>query len=210
MGKQFFRLCLDDYASGSCSSFSKYYWGTIEMIESFINELKSDPYTSDRFDHLIATYEKYIAGDKKITHKVAYQEVPFLVPAKILAQSTSILENAEWEHLNTYHWIYDIKCEKAESQHLWISCRDEYFRCIKTRFTDLAYKNTLKDYVPIGNMLWGHPGVLNVNLPNVENNLFVIEKTFKNKSVALADAEEFEKTKDPNFSKILDDVFGDG
>lgn len=70
---------------------------------------------------------------------VAYRDVPFLVPAKVLGAETSVLTNYSWEHVNTWGCIYKMKCDKAESRHIWFSCHGSYTRCIQTRFTNLLY-----------------------------------------------------------------------
>lgn len=210
MGKQYYRLCLEEYSTPAFTSFGKYYFGTLEMIDEFIQTLKEDEDWSRSFHRLISAYEKFCEGDRKVTHIVAFQEVPFLVPAKLLGEDFSVQEEIEWEHLNTWRWIYDMKCNKAESEHIWFSCRGEYFRCIKTSFTDLQYKNTLGDYTPIHERFWGHPGVLKPNMTNVESRFFVIEKTFKNKVQTLEDMNTFRNEKKPNFTGIINDIFGDG
>lgn len=209
MSKQLYRLCLDDYSAAAITSFDKYYFGTLEMISEFINTLKSDKKTAETFHDLIAAHEEYISGNKKITHRVAFQEVPYLVPSKILGRDTSEVQDYHWEHLNTWHWIYDMHCEDAKSEHIWISCRGEYFRCIKSCFTNLQYQNTLGKYVSISS-LWGHPGTIENEDTYLQNRLFVIEKKFTNKTTAMEDSTSFKQAKDINFTQILNDIFGDG
>lgn len=209
MSKQFYRLCLDDYSAAAITSFDKYYFGTLDMISKFINTLKNDENTAERFHDLITTHEEYLNGNKKITHRIAFQDVPYLIPVKILGQDTSEVQDYSWEHLNTWHWIYDMHCEDAKSEHLWISCKGEYFRCIKTCFANLQYQNTLGKYVPVSS-IWGHPGTLENEDAYLQNRLFVIEKKFANKAATIEDIELFKQTKDINFKQILNDVFGDG
>ena len=42
MNKQYYRLCLEEYSTPSFTSFGKYYFGTLEMIDAFIQSLKED------------------------------------------------------------------------------------------------------------------------------------------------------------------------
>ena len=209
MSKQFYRLCLDDYSAAAFTTFEKYYFGTLDMITEFINALKNDEDTAERFHDLITTHEEFISGNRKVTHRIAFQEVPYLAPAKLLGRDHSSLQNHSWEHLNTWRWIYDMHCSKAESKHLWFSCRGEYFRCIKTTFTDLQYQNTIGKYVPISS-IWGHPGILENEDDYLVNRLYVIEKKFPNKAATTEDIESFKHNKDINFTQIINDIFGDG
>lgn len=209
MSKQLYRLRLDDYSAAAFTTFDKYYFGTLDMISEFINTLKADEDTSKKFHDLIAIHEEFVCGNKNVTHNVAYQESPYLVRTKVLGRDTSHLQKHSWEHLNTWRWIYDMHCDDATSEHIWISCRGEYFRCIKTTFANLQYQNTIGNFVPISS-LWGHPGILKNEDIHLGNRLYVIEKRFPNKTSAMEDIESFKQTKDINFTQILNDIFGAG
>ena len=60
-------------------------------------------------------------------------------------------------------------------------------------------------------MTWGYPGQLD-GMPGeiIRNRLFVVEKTFPSKPEAIADMDRFQSSPDPNYSGILEDIFGDG
>ena len=207
---RYYRLLLDDYSAASFTSFDKEYYGTLEQINAFFEEMKSDEEIAKRQKYVIDIYEQYLAGNKKISHSVAYREVPFLVPAKVLATDTSQLVNHAWEHLNTWHWPYMMKCGKVESTHIWFSCYGRYSRCIQARFTNLQYESTNDEYKQLGSMIWGYPGVIAGSKGNLYNTIFVEEKVFKNKAEAVADRMNFATNPDPIFNKFLDDIFGDG
>lgn len=209
MGR-YYRLLLDDFSAAAITSFDKSYFGTLEQITGLFDYMRSNEKIADRFAEIISTYDKYCSGDKTITHNVAYREVPFLVPAKILWSDTSVLTDHKWIHYNTWEWPYFMKCEKADSTHIWVSCRGKYCRCIQTQFTDLQYGTDEEEYEPLGKMIWGHPGQIQGGVGNLRNQLFVVEKTFNKKGEALNDQVRFMTSPDPEFRKILDDVFGDG
>ena len=209
MGR-FYRLLLDDYSAASFTSFDKDYYGTLEEINEFFEEMKKDKEIAKRQEYILSVYEQFLAGHKTISHTVAYREVPFLVPAKVLATETSELTNYAWEHLNTWRWPYMMKCDKVECTHIWFSCYGKYSRCIKARFTNLKYESTNGQYKPLGGMIWGYPGIIAGKRGNLYNTLFVEEKVFKNKKEAMKDREEFINHPDQNFAKFLDDIFGNG
>ena len=68
MNKQIYKLCLEDYSAASFTSFGKEYFGTFEMIESFIDAIKYDDQISEKFADLISTFDKYKNGAKNVTH----------------------------------------------------------------------------------------------------------------------------------------------
>lgn len=87
-----------------------------------------------------------------------------------------------------------MKCDTAESTHLWICCQRKYCRCILTKFTNLQYGTDEENYEPLGAMIWGYPGQIQGTVGNLHNQLFVIEKIFKTKA-------EAPKTKSDKFLK---------
>lgn len=56
----------------------------------------------------------------------------------------------------------------------------------------------------------GLPGQIQGTVGKLHNQLFVIEKIFKTKAEAINDLTNFKTNPDPDFSRILDDIFGDG
>lgn len=209
MSKQLYRLCLDDFSSASFCSFEKYYFGTLDDIKNFIDAIRSDEKLAEKFANLINTFDKYMAGEKNIKHNVAYREMPFLVRAKCLDTTESMLTNYNWEHINTWQWPYDMRCKEAKSSHVWISCQGEYMRCIRTEFIDLEYEHFNGRWDEPG-MIWGYPHQIEFDNNRTYNRLFVAEKLFKNKTESLEDIEKFKINPDPNFKEVLDDIFGDG
>lgn len=208
--EKYFRLLLDDFSAATFTSFDKSYFGTLEQIKGLFDDIRSDEETAKRFEDILSVYDRYLAGETGITHNVAYQEVPFLVPAKVLWMETSVLTDYNWTHYNTWEWPYYMKCDKAESTHIWFSCRRKYCRCILTRFTNLQYGTDQKDYKPLGGMIWGYPGQIQGEIGNLYNQLYVTEKWFDHKPEAFNDWGNFTSKPDPDFSSVLDDVFGDG
>lgn len=207
---RYYRLLLDDYSATSFTSFSKDYYGTLEQIGELFEALKQDEELAERQKYIIGIYDRYLAGETSISHKVAYREVPFLIPAKVLGTETFVLTDYAWEHTNTWGCPYLMKCDKAECSHIWFSCYGKYSRCIQVHFTNLQYESITGKYEPLGSMIWGYPEQIAGNHGNVYNRLFVEEKVFKNKAEAMADRLNFIHNPDPQFDEFLNDIFGDG
>ncbi len=207
---RYYKLLLDDFSAASFTSFDKSYFGTQEQLKGFFDDLRSDEDTAERFRDILSTYDRYLSGEADITHNVAYREVPFLVPAKVLWELPSILTDYEWTHYNTWECPYYMKCDKAESNHIWFSCRGKYCRCNLTLFTNLQYGTSTENYKPLGGMIWGHPGQIWGDIGNLQNRLYVVEKWFPHKQDAYDDWITFRETPTPVFTSFLDDIFGDG
>lgn len=209
--KELYRLQLDDFSAAAFTSFGKDYFGTMEQIQSLFDCLRSDQDIAGRFQYILSVFDRYRNGEPNITHNVAYQEVPFLIPATVLHEAKSVLHDYSWTHMNTWEWPYYMKFDKAESMHLWVACNDGFCRCIQTVFHNLTYGTDQKEYDPLGSFILGHPGQID-GPPGgtLHNRLFVVEKYFSTRDDAMDDYGNFVNSPDPIFSGILEDIFGDG
>ena len=209
MSRQIYRLCLDDYSVPPYMSLSKEYFGTLEMIDSFIEAIRTDAAISEKYKNLISAYDKYKNGEKDVTHIVAYKEVRFLDKVRRLATSESLLSDYKWEHLNIWNGPYNLKFQEAKSEHLWLSFKGRYVRCIKTCLTDLQYENATGQYSS-PEKLWGFPHQIEIEGRTAFNRLYVVEKFFETKQDALNDAMNFKNKLDTDFAEFFNDIFGDG
>ena len=208
--KQYYRLILDDYSAASFTSFNKHYFGTWEEIEALLNELEENKHSEDSHKSLLTAFLAYEAGQADVTHNVAFQEVPFLVPVQLLHSEKVELENHAWEHLNTWHCPYNMRCDKVVSEHLWFECEGEWIRAVKAEFTFLRYQGPIGQWKLVGDMLWGFPGMLTGNPAKFYNVLAEPEKYFKTKSDLEADWQAFRGMPDPDYAEFCNDIFGDG
>lgn len=206
----FFRMELDDYAAAAFTSFSKFYFGTMEDIRGFIQALEQDEDYAITQQSLISTFKRYEQGEKKILYHVAHQQVPFLVPTKILCRKVQTYHNLKWVHLNTWRLPYYIRCRSAEAEHMWLCCHRRYYRCVKVRFTDLEYEGFQDEWDALGGMRWGYPEMLVYEKPLLWNRMAVIEKEYERLEDAQYDIACFEEKPDPEFARFCDDIFGDG
>ncbi len=207
---KYYRLELDDYSAASFTSFGKYYYGTLEDLRGFFGELALDEDFKDRFKDLTSTFQAFEEGQQNLNHNVAFREVPFLVPVRLLHKEKITMENYEWEHTNTWGWPYYMRCEKVESEHLWFACGREYCRTTKAVFSKLQYTGTIGEWSNVGTMLWGFPCILVGDSSGFRNRLAEPEKFFKTKTEAQRDWEMFANSPDPDYSEFCNDIFGDG
>ena len=207
--QQYYRILLEDYSAASFTSFDKAYFGTMSDLEGWIKAIEVEKCFAERFSSLTKTFRAYQSGQHNITHNVAYQEVRFLDKVTLLYRESYTAEKLAWEHLNTWQWPYFMSCEKVESEHLWLRCKDRYYRCFMAKFYSLKYGTDPNEQTPAGGMLWGFPEMLEVDdLPLMWNRLAEPEKNFK--TLAEADWEAFRAAPNPDFSEFCNDIFGDG
>lgn len=205
---QYYRLELDDCSAVSFCSFGKYYFGTLEDIRAFIDRL--DQERPDFQRELVSAFRAYEEGQTDVTHHAAFQEVPLLTPARLIHKETLVLEDYAWDHLNTWQCIYKMRCDRVETEHLWLVCGDHGFRAMKANFKSLQYEGVLGEWITIGDMLWGFPCVLQRDSEHFRNVIAEPEKGFKNTAELEQDWEKFKKNPDPQFAAFCDDIFGDG
>lgn len=208
---ELYRLQLDDFSAASFTSYGKDYFGTMEQIQSLFDYLRSGEDLAGKFEYILGVNDRYLAGEKEITHNVAYQEVPFLVPATVLREAKSVIRDHSWTHMNTWDCSYYMAFRKAENTHLWISCCGSFCRVIQAEFEGLLYGIDPKDLRPLGSMTLGYPGQIEL-LPDgrLRNRLFVIDRYFDSKEEAMEDYAKYEVQPNPKYGTILDDIFGDG
>ncbi len=210
VSKQLYRLTLDDYSTPGFCSFSTDYIGTLEDVRDFIEVLRSDEGTAQSQSRLIEAWDSYEAGNHDVTYNAAYQENKLLARVKCLGVASTTLSDYEWEHLNTWDCPYYMQCSRAESTHILVSYEGKYRRCVRVKFTNLRYKNTVGEYINFGGMCWGYPHMIEEDGNITYHRMYVIEKSFKNKDEALLDMENFQKSQDVEFRYVLNDIFGDG
>lgn len=210
MFEVYFRLELDDASAAAFTSFGKYYYGTLSEIEEFIQAIDNDQRLREDYQSLISAFKAYIAGDHQVKHFVAYQEVPFLTPVRLEKTEKRCLENYSWEHLNTWHFPYPMRCDKVECEHYLFRDENRYVRCVKANFYGLSYEGFKGDWIGVGEMFWGYPHLIEHNPPRVYNRLAEIEKTFDSKDTALEDWSSLRSSYVPIFTEFCNDIFGDG
>jgi len=206
----YYRLELDDCSVPAFTSFGKYYYGTLNDLRAFFDALGSDEVFKLRCSDLTSTFQAFEAGQKDLKHNVAYRDVPFLVPVRLLHSEKITLENHAWTHLNTWDYPYYMRCDKVESEHLWLACGREYCRVAKASFTKLQYTARVGKWNDVGTMLWGFPCILAGDANGFWNRLAEPEKHFNNRVEAELDWESFRSTPDPDYAEFCNDIFGDG
>lgn len=210
MEDQYYCLHLDDYSMPAFTSFGKAYYGTMADMEAFIAALDGHEKYHDRYAALIGAFREYEAGNHAVKHNVAYQDVPLLEPVKLLGTAKLRLDNYRWEHLNTWKWPYNMKCDVVETTHYWLSLDGVYCRAVKARFENLQYEDIGGGWHSLDDGFWGFPMIIKRDGRYLYNSLIEEEKRFKRKKDALEDRAGFLLTREVDFTEFCNDIFGDG
>ena len=157
MTEQYYCLHLDDYSAPSFTSFGKAYYGTMADLQEFIGALDRHEQYHERYAALIGAFREYEAGNHEVKHNVAYQEIPLLEPVRLLGIATLRLDNYRWEHLNTWRWPYNMKCDVVDTTHYWFSLDGVYCRAVKAKFENLQYDGIGGGGYPVEERFWGFP-----------------------------------------------------
>lgn len=207
---KYYRLLLDDYSAAAFTTFDKEYYGTIDDVRGLVEYLKADEKRRDSHKGTIEAFEKYVSGDKKSIHNVAYRDVPILTPIKIICEVEQDIGNMEWEHLNIWQWVCEMKLTSAKVHHYWIKDKRQYRRIMKARIVGLHYKDTVGKWTDPHTMFWGFPGMLVRDGDTLYNRLACIEKNFDTLEELQADYADYLKEPNVEFKRFCDDIFGDG
>lgn len=208
--EKYYRLELDDYATPSFVSGGKYYFTTADKFKEWLAALERDEQMVVYFDMLSTAFREYMAGNRKVTHTVGYNKVPFFKPATVQHCEKTCFENYRWEHINIYGFPYNMRCKLVETTHLWLRCNRKYYRYVEAQFTKLEYESRTGEWYPLEERFWGYPEVLTTECDITRNRLAEREKNFANQKEAEADWLAFCSNPVPDFTEFCNDIFGDG
>ena len=112
--KEIYRLQLDDYSAAFFTSFGKDYFGTFDQMRELFNAIRCNEDFVSQSSDILTTFDRYLAGEKKITHYAAYQEVPFLVQAKVYHVCTTFYLYTDVQRRT---WLCFTSCAPSKKQH---------------------------------------------------------------------------------------------
>lgn len=60
------------------TSFSKYYFGTLEQLKGLFDDIRSEENTAKSHASILSTFDRFLAGEKNIKHYARIKESRFL------------------------------------------------------------------------------------------------------------------------------------
>lgn len=203
MHEKYFGISLYDYATPSCCSFDKPYFGDMADLKAFQENLKSDL-------KLQNCLKQFISGNIEVMHTLYFSEQRFGKKVQFFGKKEYVVDMPyKWSHKNIWGFDYIMRFSRCESEHIWIKAGKYYFRCIKPTFYDLTYLNELTTNYDEITHFWGQPDYFLHKNNMLKALLYVTEAKFNTKEEMLQDMESFTVDKSC-YEEVINEVFGDG
>lgn len=210
MEENYYQFNLDDYSAPSCTSGIKHYYGTVDNCKELLNAIKDDK----NCDAIKQAFTNFLSGDKDFKYYAGFVEMKLASHDKIIKEREFAADNIKFRYENANGFYYEIKADKARFSVKVFKYIDGKFAVIYyTTITDAKLKSTeIKDkWSPLGNMIWGHPGIIKVNNQNgiceLSNTLAILDSTYDSQE----EAEKYlSEMKQPDLQSFFEDIFGDG
>ena len=196
---------LDDYSAPSCTSFTKLFFGTVEDFRQLLNGIPNG-----EMDELKSTFEHFAAGERRITHYAGFIKTRFAIPVQVLGEKFFELNDVNYLYENSYGFYYKVRFSRAAGTAYLIKRNKVYYLAYRVKIENPEYCDTLNQaekWYSLGDMIWGHQGVLKIENSSMENTLALIESSYENVQVARA---RFDELSLCDWSSFFEEVFGDG
>lgn len=200
-----FSFELDDYSAPSCTSSTKFFFGTAEDFKQMLSEIPKG-----KMDELKYTFEHFEAGERRITHYAGYIKTRFAIPVQVLDEKPFELKDVNYLYENSYGFYYRIRFLKAFGTAYLLKRNKLFYLAYRVQIVNAEYKDAQIDTLPwikLGDMIWGHPGIIKVQGNTMENTLALYEERFENEQVARARLDALSLF---DWSAFFQEVFGDG
>lgn len=204
MNQTYYTMQLDDPATPSFCSFAKYYFGTLKDFQAVVAEMKKTSAYADT----VQAFERFVLGDSKAEHTVCYNKVPVLRTAQLIGKERFELEETEWDHENTFGWIYKMRARHISAEQILFQAENAYYRCVRPTFYGLQYRaEGDADWHEVGERLWGNLGIVQAGEKEHRFRLFVVENCSPNPGEVLP---EMWRQDQLRFGTACDEIFGNG
>lgn len=212
IGNKYYAISLWDYSLPSISSGTSHYYGTMDEIASFIDQLSH--VDGAGFTDTVTAFERYKSGEATVTHNVAYSPNRLITPVTLLAKRERSLPPTEWTFFNIYGFPYYLKCDGGTLTQIVIRRDNRYFRCLRGELDNLycSSDSDRASWMPLKDRFWGHPCMIETEELDDKNfrliyALFMEEKVFASAEQAM---DSLDDTGSVDLSALARDIFGDG
>ncbi len=204
MNQTYYAMQLEDPATPSFCSFAKDYFGTLQDFQDVMAEMKK----ADAYADTVNAFEQFMQGDLKAEHTVCYNKIPVLRTAQLIGKERFELDETEWDHENTFGYIYKMRAKRISAEQILFRSGDAYYRCVRPTFYDLQYQAECDAaWHEVGERLWGNLGVVQVQEKEHRFRLFVVEKSSLSPGEVLS---EMWTQANLHFGTACDEIFGNG
>ena len=208
MNDEYYALYLDDPAVPAFCSFSNLYIGKKDDLMKVADNLERN----ESYLETAKGIRDYFSGNTAVKHSIAYQTIPVLTPVRFIKSSKTILKDFEWNHINTWGFIYRMRADTISVSQILISHDLKFYRCVRAKLEGLCMKGIRNGWTSIGDFLFGHSSIFKITeLPDDKRILESLLYVQEDDSDVMWGLEQ--KINDPTaviLDKICDEIFGDG
>lgn len=202
--QSYYRIELNDPAAPSFCSFSKPYYGILSDMAEVIASMKERCVYPDTVD----AFARYLEGGLDAEHYICYNKTKLLHPVELIAMERLEVDEAEWEHTNTWGSIYKMRAAKISVTQAVFKDGDDYCRCIRLEFVDVQYNSLRRDcWRDVGRNFWGNAGMMRGCGDKCSMTLFVEEQRAMEVDAVLSNLGDVSKL---DYAKVCDEIFEDG
>lgn len=208
MNDEYYALYLDDPAVPAFCSFSKLYIGQKEDLLKVADNFERN----ESYLETAKGIRDYFAGNTDAKHNIAYQTIPVLTPVRFIKASETVLKDIEWDHINTWNFVYRMKADTVTVSQILVSHDFRFYRCVRAELKGLCMKGFRSDWMSVGDFFFGHSSIFKITeLPDDKRILESLLYVQEDESDVVWGLEQ--KIDDPSaviLDKICDEIFGDG
>lgn len=133
---QTYCIHLEDYALPRYATASRCYYGTMDDMLSFANNLSKIDLPGTRYSDIIAGIEHYNT-DPDMCHSVAGTKYTVLTPVEVICQNDFIFDDYTWLYFGHSGTALPMTATQANVSQILVHNKNEYHRCIKAKLKDV-------------------------------------------------------------------------
>ena len=197
-------VCQDDPGSPSFCTFAKNYFGTVFDIGQVMDRMAR----IGRYPDAVQAFTAFKEGNAEAVHTVCFHKEKLMNPCELIMKEHFVLKDHSWEHENVWGSTYHMHADHIAVDQILLQEEDLYYRCIRPTFSRLDYKTDVNgDWKPVGSQIWGNKAIMQYLCDDHSLALYVLEKRHSDLDTAMA---HMGKPELLDFSKVCDEIFGDG
>lgn len=199
---ELYALRLWDYAAPSFYSGSIYYYGTREMILTFLEGKKQyQPLWEAARDYFNGT------GDGAVS-LFGEEASPILHKVEVIACQDYTAENLKFQFVNIWDCVRDISIRRLEAQLVYIRENGYIWRLVRATAEHMTNQSDGEEFHYWKYRFWGLPGfITKTGEDGLCNALFYVERKFSNEEEMKTDLEQ---PRSIDLEQFLLEIVGDG